>query len=732
MRTLFPKLKNIAWFMSVMALVTSCDDKIDSPNPGDSLPMEITLAFPPNSSKVNSVFNDGDRALLVESSSDQIIDVINSHEMVLKEILNDEKVNARFVPEDPNFTSFDPSTKYVHLFYVSPDSIEGGLQEGETPLEGFVRTINKQHQDGNRDAKTGASLLENKYLFKTNMISLSSYGSQVEKLIWQPIPKMQFIISGSVDDVPPASVSLKCGDEGLALNDEINIELTNVEYKEEATQIRVFANTITPMLTTHYKINLTASNDFAQEIDTTFTEKRTWMEIKYKNPQVEPDPEPEPEPEPADPTELTDDVINGIDIAAYSLTGSGTLSDPYLLKNAKDFAYFVKYVNEFSATEGSSSIFSGGTQSADKFKYIKLESDIKVSTASWTPINQSGNKNLQGFSFDGNGKTISGELKLSNTESEYFGLFGKLQYGVIRNLNITANITTSACSELQYCGSLIGHCQNGLDITDCKYNGTITSDAASLGGLAGYYGGGTISGCKLTGEIRGTFDKIKSSKSIPSCIGGICAESLKTQGAQNAYIENCTLEDMIIVSESGNTVNIGGAVAFNKGEYTISNVAYKGSINAGTQDVENTLEICVGGIIGQNQKITEEGNASNILSNGTCTGCSFDGTIIGRDLQANNNSSINTGGLIGKNIKMEFHKCTCSGTITGATATLGKPVNNGLLAGKASLNSPNDMFYDCNNYSGMKLDDGTVGDDAKVWAAPVKKEFVTCREHTNE
>ena len=125
------------------------------------------------------------------------------------------------------------------------------------------------------------------------------------------------------------------------------------------------------------------------------------------------------------------------------------------------------------------------------------------------------------------------------------------------------------------CGGILGQCSKFLDITGCSSTMNITARDDVAGGIVGYYGSGTISGCNVVSNI-----------------------TIREAGSGSSYM--------------------GGIAGHAAGSATITGCTYKGTLNAKAG--------IVGGILGQS-------NASADLTNGcTITKCFSSGTINAKDV----------------------------------------------------------------------------------------------------
>ena len=216
--------------------------------------------------------------------------------------------------------------------------------------------------------------------------------------------------------------------------------------------------------------------------------------------------------------------------------GSGTEEDPYLVSTMQQLRAVAAVVN-------GGDDFSG--------KYIQLKNDISVQLGSWTPIGN-GNHPFRG-TFDGNKRKITdiGLRDTSNTATHY-GLFGKLEGGTIKNLEVSGTITGHSVV-----GGIVG--DNSGRIENCISNVTVTGSGFYIGGIAGYTPGGTIKNCYNTGSVTGN-----------DSVGGITGNLFV-----NYTIENCYNRGQI----TGST-NVGG-IAGQGSHYNVKSCYYLNTTASG-------------------------------------------------------------------------------------------------------------------------------------------------------
>lgn len=299
-------------------------------------------------------------------------------------------------------------------------------------------------------------------------------------------------------------------------------------------------------------------------------------------------------------------------VATGFASGTGSETDPYIIRTAPQLAYLAQSVNS-------------GYSYLDK--YIKLENDIVLNDTSnwddwditapentWLPIGCSWGKAFSG-TFDGNSHTISGIY--IDVLSDYQGFFGYVNYkGTIKNIGVIESFiagnnnvggvagyvyegTVSNCYNTGY---VIGSTDVG-GVTGCimsqnlyssrsvvnSYNSGMVIGISNVGGVAGYVNElGTVINCYNTGTIYGSND-----------VGGV---------AGNNYG---------FVSNSCNTGEVYGDI-------------YVGGV-VGSGDVYNSYNTgiisgysCVGGISG-----FVYGNVSRSYNTGTVSGDQIVGSVAG-------------------------------------------------------------------------------------------------------
>ena len=205
------------------------------------------------------------------------------------------------------------------------------------------------------------------------------------------------------------------------------------------------------------------------------------------------------------------DELTDATTASASLQGAGTETDPYRITSAADLLCYIQKQSTYG---------KGG-------KHALLYTDIEINTHNWEP------ETILGI-FDGGGHTISGTL--TDNRAGSFALFDEvLNQAVIKNLEVSVDITCSGTSNnIPDIGGIATYV-NGGTITYCTYSGTLTvtttitstgmGNVMHIGGIAGRNrSDGTISHC----TFKGTIDASGASASGGKYVGAIAGSNAGT------------------------------------------------------------------------------------------------------------------------------------------------------------------------------------------------------------
>jgi predicted ribosomally synthesized peptide with SipW-like signal peptide len=272
--------------------------------------------------------------------------------------------------------------------------------------------------------------------------------------------------------------------------------------------------------------------------------------------------------------------------------GLGTEKKPYLISS-------VFQLQGLALTVNLGTSYSG--------KYFKLTNDIDLDGINWTPIGKW--ENVFAGTFDGaksesENYTIS-NLTINDDTMEDVGLFGVMDDGTIKNLNLV-NVNTTGMAQV---GTIIGEAFRGT-VSNCTVSGTIKVQGYyKVGGIAGD-GYAKFEKCKVIGNsdsyIQGVYlgakDEIYKNVALKDdregdCVGGIVGYT----GEENSVcemIKNCTVKNISIAGAR----KVGGQVGYLQQNVVVSNATVTDvniSTNADTDYLANNFEkIYVGGIVG--------------------------------------------------------------------------------------------------------------------------------------
>lgn len=349
-----------------------------------------------------------------------------------------------------------------------------------------------------------------------------------------------------------------------------------------------------------------------------------------------------------------DDVYNGTNVQfASSVDGTvispGSTGKPFRITSSEMFT-------------AASSLFSLSN------KEFQLDEDISIGTRTST----------LSATLNGNGHTIT----LTNNIS----LFETIDGGKVRNLTVAGNITSPTCSNYKY-GAIaclvsnsaqLDNCVNKADIiciqgsptgyssivggicgqlntssiTNCRNEGTITSDARYTGGVAGYCNGAlSTEGCSNNNNIAVSIVSTDNTSNT-IYVGGIFGQlTIYNSTGSTHMAENCHNSGSITISESGsNTLLCGGCFGLlsSSADYSMVNCSNTGNITYTTAAVGACF---FGGLVGSDRQ----------TANSTMINCFNEGSV-------STVSGVNAGGLLGRNYRMNIINCYAFCNIEAKTA----------------------------------------------------------------
>ena len=291
-----------------------------------------------------------------------------------------------------------------------------------------------------------------------------------------------------------------------------------------------------------------------------------------------------------------------LSFTTISIDGSGTNSNPYLVKNPKH----LELVRDLNTS------------------YFQQDNDIDLAeyTDKWIPICDDSSSNVKFTgSYDGNNKKIKNLKFHSSDPMTNVGLFGTVDSGgKIENLTIDGISMRGASSDTplsaQNVGVIACTLNSGCIITNCHLtdsSANTATDSQSIisvakensrlffGGICNYNNGGTISNCSVEKcKILSSTEKADSAH-----MGGICYSNSGT--IRGCTIDETILDCSIIEAYHELLIDVGGicSVNYNGSIETCSvNNSY---ISLTTADGDSEL----GGICAENNQTISRCNVQN-------------------------------------------------------------------------------------------------------------------------
>lgn len=363
---------------------------------------------------------------------------------------------------------------------------------------------------------------------------------------------------------------------------------------------------------------------------------------------------------------VVDNVGNEVETTYYLFKGTGSSSDPFLLRNRTDF-------------DGLSTCVSNGiTFSGKNFKVEPASgTTIDMGSNTFTPIGTN-EKPFSGI-IDGDGKTVS-NLKVEVTT--YAGLFGYTSGATLTDIKVSGYSYASS----RAAGLLVGWMEGGKinGTTEAKLVAKADSDGVYgtfAGGLVGVNAGGTIEG-----SVTVSGDEVDKESGGYYMMGGVVGYNTGTISA------TITCSVRVIVRLSGefsfsdsNKVTgafAGGIVGCNNGG-TLSGTFTK----TGGDVIAPSKDDYVGGIVGYNNNGTMSGtfkqqansatyDSSNIYGGqyvggivGFTTGVTLNGATSAGIVKGTGSQAV--GGIVGgiaSGASIEIKNCTNTGSVTAGDA----------------------------------------------------------------
>ncbi len=327
--------------------------------------------------------------------------------------------------------------------------------------------------------------------------------------------------------------------------------------------------------------------------------------------------------------------------AGGTLSGSGTVEDPYIIEDADDLWTFANMLR------GSTSHLSDCAKIADGVTMIDVSDEM------WQgiPSNMTMPDGYRG-TFDGNGATI--KLTMAISGGYQVGFFNTLDAGgVIKNVTIDGTVSGN-----YDVGGVCG--RNGGTIIDCNNKADVSGKNDRVGGIAG----SCMDGGKLIAfKTMSNSGQIEAGSRVGGIVGYCSKASIEGDGellnTGMVHSRDVYAGGIIGKAETKTSVKIAGAA---KNTADINGPGYAGGI-IGQMTSSDLLQIQAGSIL----------NAGSIYCSGEHAGGivgAYDGNI---EITAATGDIQNTGYVQGTKCIGGFVGATYMGTITAA----GNMINTG-------------------------------------------------------
>lgn len=302
--------------------------------------------------------------------------------------------------------------------------------------------------------------------------------------------------------------------------------------------------------------------------------------------------------------------------AAVWTNGSGTSADPYLIESAEHLSYLATSVNNGTTYDGI---------------YFKMTNDLDLNNLEWTPIGSSQTNSFKGHFHGGNyriyGLSIDILQSTSTTTQAYIGLFGYVNGGTIRNLELSDGCSvrvhlTARCpvsvgglvGEMRTATSLIDSCRSAAYVAvSTSFTSSTHTTTIYQGGIVGYIQYADITNTMNTGKISYDFYCSNASTSNYSSyarVGGLAGYANGIDVTSSSNNGNIDVKNRISAYYRTSEVYVGGLVgeasatssypmrytkSFSTGDLTLNNDVYH---NYTSSSYASYGYIYAGGLVG--------------------------------------------------------------------------------------------------------------------------------------
>lgn len=222
----------------------------------------------------------------------------------------------------------------------------------------------------------------------------------------------------------------------------------------------------------------------------------------------------------------------------FDEANDGSAERPFQIADAEDLIAFAEMVNDPDQDQ--------------KNACAELLGNIDMTGKNWVSISPQGG---YGGTFNGNNFTITIDITADESYADPVALFGFLQRGTVKNLNVAGKLTVTAdYANDMYFSPLVAMLGYRGTVENCSSSVEINVDFADMFGAAGIVGyvsdEAVISGCSNWGTITAT------GADSDIGVGGIVGWA-----DSSAVLENCYNRAAITVSGDA-TAYVGGLVGF--------------------------------------------------------------------------------------------------------------------------------------------------------------------------
>lgn len=223
----------------------------------------------------------------------------------------------------------------------------------------------------------------------------------------------------------------------------------------------------------------------------------------------------------------------------FDEANDGSAERPFQIADAEDLIAFAEMVNDPDQDQ--------------KNACAELLGNIDMTGKNWVSISPQGG---YGGTFNGNNFTITIDITADENYADPVALFGFLQRGTVKNLNVAGKLTVTAdyANDMYYFSPLVAMLGYRGTVENCSSGVEINVDFADMFGAAGIVGyvsdEAVISGCSNWGTITATGADSEIG------VGGIVGWA-----DSSAVLENCYNRAAITVSGDA-TAYVGGLVGF--------------------------------------------------------------------------------------------------------------------------------------------------------------------------